>query len=102
VPRTPPWELIGFHDALRRWIAEEEPPAEIEAYVRDWVRLFRFGLPAENVHRLEEGDQPKVGAFWFVEIPDTRHTGLTVRCSYWLNAETGHITCASIHSEPSL
>ena len=84
------WALEGFEEALDRWIALEQPTADLRVAVTAWI-LTRFDEPYVGVWRA-----PGFDNLWFGSIPTSLHgDNMVVTCSYWIFEREQKLRCDS-------
>jgi hypothetical protein len=83
------WELVGFEEAIDRWIEREQPSIDVQFVVGEWV-LSRFDDPYSGMQR--EASFPNL---WYGAVPDTEFKGQVVVCSYFVEEREHRVKCDS-------
>ena len=88
------WKLEGFEDWVRRWVAQEAPPAALQAKVIDWL-LTELRVNAFPPGSVPVGDNFPI-TWWFVRMPFGRDDNSRVVCTYEISMSARVLVCKGL------
>jgi hypothetical protein len=93
VPPSPPdrlplWRLDGFEERFDQWVAREQPSAELQAVVAEWIPTRKLD-PYRGAR-----PEPQVDGLWWMRVPGTSDGFRVVICSYFPLAADRVVRCA--------
>ena len=88
-PPSGSWHLVGFEEAVDRWVDREKPTIDLQFVVGEWI-LSRFDDPYEGMQR-----EPAFANLWYGAIPETEFQGQVVVCSYFVEEREHRVSCDS-------
>jgi hypothetical protein len=85
------WRLIGFEEALDRWIATEHPSTDLRFVVTEWIIGRGDDAYVGVRRRVDVG-----GNYWFGIVPGSREGERVAVCGYWIDEENRSVRCDAI------
>lgn len=85
------WQLIGFEEALDRWISTEDPSVDLRFVITEWI-VGRADDPYAGVRRRLE----VAANYWLGIIPGSQEGDRVVVCGYWIDEEHRSVRCDTI------
>lgn len=85
------WELVGFEEALDRWIEIDDPSIDVRFVVTEWV-VGRADDPYAGMQRRTD----VAANYWFGIVPESLEGGTVIVCGVWIDEESRSVRCDTI------